>query len=505
MQLSASASFPELLTPAPSGELPVDGLAAAGSGGDFAALVAGLVDAPAGPVTVPAEPEVPAPGLSAEASLLAAFAAFLPTLSPAPTAPLSADGALTADPESADASQLTDAGLGRGTDGGRTLLAAGLFASAGAGLGVGDARVAVRPGQLPAAPVPPVAALAAPTAEGEGALPVPAATIAPTAVLPAPAAPAAAALATAQVPLSAQVQAAVTAASATGAPTESAGTPGEARPRRATSATNSEALPRPANFAAERPADPIPDATKDSASKENFLIIGEEEVAESKQGLGTGVALREGSMTTSAPTTPSPAFLPPVSGLKDAIVSAAGFTGFDAQAELPESIERMAHRAVEAVAATLERGAAQPAHSVNLKFSVQGADLMVRVALRAEEVQVTFRTESAELRQALAQEWQTVRGRDPESVLQAITPVFTSSDSGHSTSSQGGREGAGSFAQMQAQADAHSQRQFARQFGEAPAAFPGALPGVPAAAAPVAGRMPATEPSVGSRLLHTFA
>ena len=68
MQLSASASFPELLAPAPSGELPVDGLAAAGSGGDFAALVAGLVDAPAGPVTVPAEPEVPAPGLSAEAS-----------------------------------------------------------------------------------------------------------------------------------------------------------------------------------------------------------------------------------------------------------------------------------------------------------------------------------------------------------------------------------------------------------------------------------------------------
>jgi hypothetical protein len=85
-----------------------------------------------------------------------------------------------------------------------------------------------------------------------------------------------------------------------------------------------------------------------------------------------------------------------------------------------------AHRAVEAVLSAAERFAARDQHSVNLQFSVGGSDLNVRVELRGNEVHTTFRTDSADLRAALASEWRAVSGSEERSTKLA-TPVFTTS------------------------------------------------------------------------------
>jgi hypothetical protein len=199
-------------------------------------------------------------------------------------------------------------------------------------------------------------------------------------------------------------------------------------------------------------------------------------------------------MTTAAPASASPALVSVAVAPRELGLDLGATTNADVKVNVPEQLERLAHRAVEAVTETIERGASQTPQSVNLKFSVQGADLIVRVALRAEEVQVTFRTDSEDLRNALAQEWQLVRGRDGDGLLQSVTPVFTASDSGHSTSQQhaGGRDQAATFANLQAQADAHSQRQFSRQAPSAPIA-------------PAANVLLSAEASGAARLLHTFA
>jgi hypothetical protein len=76
-----------------------------------------------------------------------------------------------------------------------------------------------------------------------------------------------------------------------------------------------------------------------------------------------------------------------------------------------------------------------------LQFSVGGTDLNVRVEMRADEVRATFRTDSPELRSALAHEWQAagnpVAG---ERSFRLAPPVFTSnqSDASGSLSFAGG-------------------------------------------------------------------
>jgi hypothetical protein len=57
----------------------------------------------------------------------------------------------------------------------------------------------------------------------------------------------------------------------------------------------------------------------------------------------------------------------------------------------------------------LQAAAVQGAQSaVNLRFNVAGENLSVRVALQAGQVHTQFRTDSGELRTALAHEWQSV-------------------------------------------------------------------------------------------------
>jgi hypothetical protein len=64
------------------------------------------------------------------------------------------------------------------------------------------------------------------------------------------------------------------------------------------------------------------------------------------------------------------------------------------------------------------------ARSVNLQFRFGQADLTVHVELRAGEVYAQFRTDSAELRTALAQEWQTVVSHGTGSAFRLAAPEF---------------------------------------------------------------------------------
>jgi hypothetical protein len=99
-----------------------------------------------------------------------------------------------------------------------------------------------------------------------------------------------------------------------------------------------------------------------------------------------------------------------------------------------------AHRAVETVVDLSERFAARDRHSVSLQFTVGDTDLRVHVALRAGAVHTTFQTDSAELRDALASEWQNVvSSTAAERTHRHAAPVFTSTES---SMSGGGGDGA---------------------------------------------------------------
>lgn len=91
-----------------------------------------------------------------------------------------------------------------------------------------------------------------------------------------------------------------------------------------------------------------------------------------------------------------------------------------------------AHRAVEVVLTAVDHVATRERHAVDLQFSVGGEDLSVRVELRADAVHATFRTDSNELRTALAHEWQGMTGDNDRSTSR-VTPVFTSAESNQFT------------------------------------------------------------------------
>src|SRR5207249_1368878 len=88
-----------------------------------------------------------------------------------------------------------------------------------------------------------------------------------------------------------------------------------------------------------------------------------------------------------------------------------------------------AHRAVDAVLMAAERFVTGDRHAVHLQFSVGGTDLSVRVELRGEEVRTTFRTDSPELRNALAHEWESASSGSPDHSVRLSSPVFSSNDS----------------------------------------------------------------------------
>jgi len=108
-------------------------------------------------------------------------------------------------------------------------------------------------------------------------------------------------------------------------------------------------------------------------------------------------------------------------------------------ADVPVENINTAGQAVEAALTAADKFAAGKS-SVDLRFSVGGEDLVVRVELRANEVHATFRTESADLRAALSNEWQAVNATTQVShdrPFRLATPVFESSVSADAGASSG--------------------------------------------------------------------
>jgi len=502
MQLSAPALFPEMLVPAAPGELPAEVSAEGEAPADFAALFAGLTaPAPKTPAaaTPPAASKAKSPMEDAGlvASLVAVPDVELPP-APPPPAGLPSDSMEGLEKSEGDAGEealpFTSPHPESATKSGST-----------PAVPLDPALASQRPAEGPASGERAAARPARAPAVMAGAQPSPVAAMPLTSAIatsPLPPAPAMPFVAPAESPA---LPAEVSRLAAAGPILEEAERPAKSVVSRRAEGGGQEFAKGTAKFAADAAPVALPSIGAKSAEKKNFLSVDSDDLAKPYSAVGTSVALRESVMTTSAPTAPSPVFAPVSLGPKEGGMDLGAMGSLDPKVTVPAPVERMAHRAVEAVAATIERGASQPAHSVNLKFSVQGADLMVRVALRSDEVQVTFRTESPELRNALAHEWQLVRSRDPEGVLHAVTPVFTAGDSGNATS-HGGRDGGGSFAQQQAQAqaqaDAHSQRHSSRQ--PAPAAPASATVAAGASTAPAA-RPLSNELTGAARLLHTFA
>ncbi len=197
--------------------------------------------------------------------------------------------------------------------------------------------------------------------------------------------------------------------------------------------------PSKAKFAArDAKFEKVEKAASESIYK-NFLNADDEMVEEPVKQLGTGVAKLEPAMSTAtlndrpalAAVLPHALIAPTFRGLTELDQIAPG--GLE---NLPttESVAS-AHRAVEAVLVAADRFSSGDQHSVNLQFSVGGTDLNVRVEMRADEVRATFRTDSPELRSALAHEWQAAgNSAAGERSLRLAQPVFTSNHAESSTS-----------------------------------------------------------------------
>lgn len=105
----------------------------------------------------------------------------------------------------------------------------------------------------------------------------------------------------------------------------------------------------------------------------------------------------------------------------------------------PSEIVQAARRAVDSAMAVVDQYATADKKSVNLQFNVSGVDLAVRVELRGENVHTTFRTDSSELRNALAHEWQVVSSTQVGDRPQRLAdPVFTSSATGSTSGNEFG-------------------------------------------------------------------
>jgi hypothetical protein len=152
----------------------------------------------------------------------------------------------------------------------------------------------------------------------------------------------------------------------------------------------------------------------------SFVDAEHKEVAQFNPMLGTGTAERDATMPAGSTLTHSNDTA--VLAASSSTDAAKGTTSLPQEVTLPST----AHQAVEAVLSAADRVASRTQHSVNLQFNVGGSDLNVRVELRAGEVHTTFRTDSAELRAALSNEWQSVTAHSSsERPTRLAPPVFT--------------------------------------------------------------------------------
>lgn len=185
---------------------------------------------------------------------------------------------------------------------------------------------------------------------------------------------------------------------------------------------------------------------RESTAEKNFLTIGTKAVTTDSAQAGISVADSRAAMPA------APHHLPPVAP------AATPVTPTDAGVERQGTGESLARRAVDTVVEIVHAQVVarmQPAPSVQLRFKVGHEDLAVRVQLRDGEVHTEFRTDNAELRAAVTQEWRAVTAK-PEAALRFLDPVFQAAQS---TASQQPGGNASQHHHQHAQAQQHQQQQ----------------------------------------------
>jgi hypothetical protein len=140
---------------------------------------------------------------------------------------------------------------------------------------------------------------------------------------------------------------------------------------------------------------------------------------------------------------------------------------FGVPAEMTESATPepvLAHRAVETIMNVVDaqRHGSANASSVNLHFKFGGDDLAVRVQMRGGEVLTQFLTDSAELRSAIATEWQIMAGQGGAAGLRLLEPSILPASAGASSGFGSASHG---------QSNTHQQQQTHQQQAQAAAAF----------------------------------
>jgi len=166
-------------------------------------------------------------------------------------------------------------------------------------------------------------------------------------------------------------------------------------------------------------------------AERNFVFTGDKEVKPMSPVAGIAVAKTESTMPVApieeARATRNPesfSVLPLRADFQVAATPAERIT-------VPDSApagRNFAERAVETVTNLVDtqfNASMQKAGSVHLQLRFGGDDLSVRVEIKDGAVQTDFRTNSAELRSALAREWQVVAAQSPEQMRRYLEPVFS--------------------------------------------------------------------------------
>lgn len=187
-----------------------------------------------------------------------------------------------------------------------------------------------------------------------------------------------------------------------------------------------------------------------SNSEKNFLSLGvkSDEWGDAKAGTGLADAT---SIMPSHSASPNPQVAQAVQALP---VSARADQSAGAIPDVHEFRPSLvAHRAVAAVIEVVDLQVAsrlQPAPSVQLRMTLGGENLSIKVDVQAGTVQTQFRTDSADLRSAIVHEWSVVRAESSGKTLHYLEPEFAPSGSGTNLGGSGGFAQQGQNAQQQA-------------------------------------------------------
>ena len=170
-----------------------------------------------------------------------------------------------------------------------------------------------------------------------------------------------------------------------------------------------------ADLAAKSAPGPIEALT---AGDKKILNVNLKQVTEQVPSIGTGNAIPGLVPTTthaSLSGSTAPVSAPLSAQLQPVPFAAPPVSGAD--------LSLLAHRAVDAVMTATEHLGTANRSTVRLQFSVGDANLSVQVELRAGQIHTTFRTDSSDLRSALASEWQALNG-DSGRAVRLADPIF---------------------------------------------------------------------------------